>query len=841
MKTFVQARIAGCLIAAWIGGTFARAAPPPVTDAEVVAAMHRGADFLLKSRKGDNWEEPGRKDFPGKGEAGGLTSLAMYALLHAGDSLQDDPAYHARLNWRSSDMTPSVEWLCKFRPVETYVAGLQASALTLLPKIPNQKPDEGPRAALEACKWYLLSAMSPDGAYSYTLEADVEGAWKAYFPGKTAAARATLDKAVGRAQIYCFGGPELLFQKMKVELIERLKNTKDGRERMKIEVELKEIDAYARTMPPTPDPAKRKFDPIGDLSNGQYGTLGAWALADYGMELPDQYWKVTDHLWRALQQPDGRWPYLTPVAKRSETTDTMAMAGIASLFISQEFVDTELRLVPRPDKNIDAGLAWLVKAYKPTANTYYMYSVERVGLASGLKFFGTTDWYKDGAAFLLKHQGADGSWNMDWGNTVSTSYALLFLARGRNPVAFNKLQYNGPWNARPRDNAYVTRWMSKHLEKPINWQVVNLQVSPEEWMDAPVLLITGSQDPKFTKEDLAKLRAYVDAGGMIFSTADGAKPAFTEAIRRYAGELVDRHYEMRQLPRNHELFSKQMGVDLPNPPPLLGMSNGIREIWIHAPGDIGADWQMRRFAQGKTSFELGAALYFYASGMGSLRSKLQPLAVDVSNAPAPARTIELAQIEYPGNSNPEPGAWQRMAKLARADFKTQVNVSAAAFGKLDPQKYRLAYLTGTTRVTFTEDEAKALKAYLDGGGLLFADAGGGNTDFAESCRELFKKIYPEAPLTPLPPDHAIYAGTMPDGKKMDDVEFRKYGNLRLQRRVTTPALEAVTVNGRAVILFSPWDVGSGFLGTNTWGIVGYSPSASQALGRNILLFAQSRQ
>jgi hypothetical protein len=193
MKTPLYARTVGCLIAASISGAFAVAAPPsppPVTDAEVVASMQRGIDFLLKTRKVDNWEEPGRKDFPGKGEAGGLTSIALYALLHAGDSLQDNPAYHARLNWRSPEMTPSVEWLSKFKPVETYVAGLQASALTLLPRIPNQKPDEGPRVALERCKWYLLSAMSPDGAYSYTLEADIEGTWKAYFPGKAAAARA---------------------------------------------------------------------------------------------------------------------------------------------------------------------------------------------------------------------------------------------------------------------------------------------------------------------------------------------------------------------------------------------------------------------------------------------------------------------------------------------------------------------------------------------------------------------------------------------------------------------------------------------------------------------------
>jgi hypothetical protein len=182
-----------------------------------------------------------------------------------------------------------------------------------------------------------------------------------------------------------------------------------------------------------------------------------------------------------------------------------------------------------------------------------------------------------------------------------------------------------------------------------------------------------------------------------------------------------------------------------------------------------------------------------------------------------------------------------MAKLARAEFKTQLNLSTVPFANLDAKKYPLAHLTGTTRVTFTDDEVKTLKAYLDAGGTLFVDVGGGGTDFADSCRDLFKKVYPGAALASLPPDHAIYSGTMPDGKRLEGVEFRKFGNLKLGRRVTTPLLEAVTVNSRPVILFSQWDICSGFLGTNTWGIIGYSPADSQALARNILLFASTRK
>jgi hypothetical protein len=45
------------------------------------------------------------------------------------------------------------------------------------------------------------------------------------------------------------------------------------------------------------------------------------------------------------------------------------------------------------------------------------------------------------------------------------------------------------------------------------------------------------------------------------------------------------------------------------------------------------------------------------------------------------------------------------------------------------------------------------------------------------------------------------------------------------------------VEGKPRVLYSSWDVCSGFLGTNTWGVVGYAPASSEAIGRNILLYA----
>ena len=166
--------------------------------------------------------------------------------------------------------------------------------------------------------------------------------------------------------------------------------------------------------------------------------------------------------------------------------------------------------------------------------------------------------------------------------------------------------------------------------------------------------------------------------------------------------------------------------------------------------------------------------------------------------------------------------------------------SALGGADLDAKKFPLAHLTGTARVTFTEDQIAGLKKYVDAGGLLFIDAAGGSAEFAASCEDLVKKIS-DKPLESLPADHPLLAGSMPDGVKIDKVEMRKYATLKLQRRVTTPQMQALIVDGRVRILYSPWDICTGFLGTSTWGVTGYAPASAEAMGRNVILYAAGNE
>ena len=64
---------------------------------------------------------------------------------------------------------------------------------------------------------------------------------------------------------------------------------------------------------------------------------------------------------------------------------------------------------------------------------YTLYGVERIGLASGFKYFETTNWYQAGADFLVSKQNQYGGFSGGgYDNTISTCYALLFLFAGEH-------------------------------------------------------------------------------------------------------------------------------------------------------------------------------------------------------------------------------------------------------------------------------------------------------------------------------------------------------------------------------------------------------------------------
>ena len=568
-----------------------------------------------------------------------------------------------------------------------------------------------------------------------------------------------------------------------------------------------------------PDPT------INDNSNSQYGLLGVWSAAAAGVNVPDSYWSLVQHHWTQCQSANGQWDY--NIGPSSSGTHSMTCAGIASLFVTQDFLgDPDDSAVNRA---LAKALKWLeIADHSVTLDhgAYDLFGVERVGLASGYKYIGNHDWYRELAARAVTQQQMDGS----WGDDVDTAYTLLFLSRGRHPILMNKLRFPGNWNDHPRDVANLSRFASHELERQMNWQVVRLSQPWNDWADSPVLYLAGRQPPVLSDADYDKLRSYIENGGLLFMQADGNSPQF-QSFALAAAQKLFPQYPPADLPPSHPLYSVDYRIGpIEN---LKAVSNGARILVLIAQTDLSQSWQMREAANHPQSLQFGTNLFLYAAGRRDLRNRLAsnylpPLSVD------PTAEYQIARLKYNGNWDPEPVAWDRFSRWFEYETGYRLAISAIPILALNVKESPIAVLTGVGQFDFSPDEALAIRRYVQSGGVLLIDVTGGTGAFHQSAKDLIELMaFPNQHLIPVSPQDPLLN---PSADGMEDLRrprLRQY-TIDLLGQNAGSLLELSAGKGR--VLMTPLDITSGLLGTGTWGIAGFEPAYSQSLAKNILLW-----
>ena len=578
-----------------------------------------------------------------------------------------------------------------------------------------------------------------------------------------------------------------------------------------------------------------------DHSASNYGVLGIWACAQMGVEFPEALWLAMDQAWRKHQFPDGGWCYINGAKDDfgGKTKINTTTAGVASLFITKEYLNPGAGLKCEgniPDENIERGLKWIAEnAGKEAGDNYGWYNMERIGVASGHKYFGTFDWYARGAESLLQRQGGGDHWGGNHGDIAQTCWAVLFLVHGRAPIMMNKLEYTvdtrgdktkaPSWNERPRDLANLCRWMTKAIEREVNWQIVNLHGNARDILDSPVLYISGKEALNFTPEEEQKLKSYVEAGGLIFGNADCSSAAFASSFKRLGTKLFGG--EFRVLPDDHPIYNHQQynRANWKYRPPVFGLSNGVRELMVLVPSaDPGRGWQTAAFGgpEREAMAQFAANLFLYAADKSQLRYKGDTYVIMPNQTPA-NRTIRVARLQYGGNWDPEPGGWRRLAAMLHNDKQTDLDVKPVKLGEEPIDKsFAIAHLTGTTKAKFSEKMLDAIKKYVEDGGTLVVDAAGGSGDFAVTAEAELKKIFPDGKLDTLAVTHSLFHHY--DIKEVEYRDFtrRTLGNIKL------PRLRGMEIGGRLAVIFSAEDLSAGLVGNYVDGIVGYNPSKNKA-------------
>jgi hypothetical protein len=489
---------------------------------------------------------------------------------------------------------------------------------------------------------------------------------------------------------------------------------------------------------------------------------------------------------------------------------------------------------------------------------YYLYGVERVGLASGYRTFGGRDWFREGAAAIINRlcerdpdtgrvtvrrriRGRGGSPVQ----VRQLAFGLMFLSRGRVPVAVNKLRADDiAWNNRPRDAANLARWLSRETEGAVNWQIVTLDGEPQDWLQAPMLYLASHERLPWTPGDetlgvpLQKLKRYLDLGGLLFAVNEGDGKAFGQSLQRAGSRMYPQH-RWRALPPDHWAYTLLWPVR-GRRPALRGLSNGLRDLIILSPArDLSATLQTRD--EDQPEFATAANIYLYASEMNRPRPRLAspPLAAGAQEGEGRAAAL-IVRASYDGNWKPEPLALGAFAAAMAAGRGLDIRIAdepLAAIDALDPRP-DLVIVSGIDALEFSTRQRLAVRAYVDAGGVILFETPGGRGPFTHAAEQMCREIFHEAAGAQALLQTRIITGEgLPGAERLSRVEYRPFALDAFGARETTPRLRGLSIEGQPRVLFSRQDISNALLDQPCWGIVGYTAESARALLGNILQHA----
>lgn len=505
-------------------------------------------------------------------------------------------------------------------------------------------------------------------------------------------------------------------------------------------------------------------DRTGDNSASQFALLALWEANRAGEEIPAGVIKKVEATWLGRQLSDGGWTYAGTLGTKGDPTPSMTAAGLASLYVCQDLIEFAGCKPYGYKKELDDASGWLIRNLKPdfVKNGYLAFCVQRVGLAGGVKFLGTMDWFSVGARELVKPQPFGPSYVGQWGPDVDACFQLLFLSRGRVPLVFNKLALGAGtgWDTHSRDVSGFAEYMRRRTETRIRWQVARLGDDMRMLLDAPILLATSTQPAQMTETEWGKLRDYSLQGGMLLFMPVHDATGFTDSVKArlatlYEAQATDspKYYKIEPIRGSDPIYSamrpiKDRDEESVKPwtdeekeakLPLLGVSDGTRWLAVVSPTDIACAWQKVSGRTQTPHFLLAMNMYTYATGKNALGSRMRPVFV---GADKPAKsTIKVGWVRHDGNWNAQPFALNYLSQKLAAENWLALDVTVGvdpASAKLDD--YKLLWITGSDAFTFSDAAVRTLRQYLDNNGTIFLNAVGGSPEFNASTDALLARL-----------------------------------------------------------------------------------------------------
>jgi hypothetical protein len=426
---------------------------------------------------------------------------------------------------------------------------------------------------------------------------------------------------------------------------------------------------------------------------------------------------------------------------------------------------------------------------------------------------------------------------------LATSFALLFLAKGRAPVLVNKLRHgpSGDWDNDPDDIRNIVNVVSHNWKNLLTWQVVDPAIaSVPELLQAPIVYLNGHKAPEFTALARQNLREFVEQGGFILAEACCGSREFDAGFKRLMTEVFPQEdYKLRPLSEDHPVWRAKNILDA-QAHPLWGIEHGCRTVVIYSPADLSCYWNQSERSPNNPAvigaIKVGENVIDYATGREMPADKLTIRETHDFKADAPKRNaLRIAKLKHAGDWNVAPQAVANlMDVLSKPPFRYDVVKTQYDLYPRDPNLiyYPLIYIHGRAALSFGKEDLEALRRHIDpASGTIFADAACGSTAFDAAFRRFTAELLPNNPLVPIPRDDELYSTKV--GADLSDVQYTKAAGGHRD----FPQLEGVKINDHWAIIYSKYDIGCALERHTGIECKGYTYESALKIAGNIVIYS----
>lgn len=218
-----------------------------------------------------------------------------------------------------------------------------------------------------------------------------------------------------------------------------------------------------------------------------------------------------------------------------------------------------------------------------------------------------------------------------WMKNLTRSLAFV----DKEPTTMDKMFaaqviYDGEWKTRHAGLSVLFHTFNLKTEIPVVFGSKEIRLDAAGLFDAPLLYMTGHENFKLSKEELARLRQYLLNGGFLFAEACCGRKGFDLSFRAHMRMLLP-EYPLELVPRGDMLYAmpnkitrvgvtpslaSQLGENATDPQ-LYGVDINGRYAVVYSPFGLAGGWEMAQspYAHGYDhpgSVVLGQNVLMYA-------------------------------------------------------------------------------------------------------------------------------------------------------------------------------------------------------------------------------------